>query len=489
MAAPDWLSRLFQQLTIRNGAGADMNSRSHIKFIGPAVSDDAANDQTIVDTTGGGVTLAGDTVGPSGTNTVQTLTGNGGVVSLVAAALVWAAGAVSPSISQAQSTSGGAAQNMSVSAQAAKAGSAAAGGNLILSSGLGDGAGANGDVIIRNGGTEAARWTAGTLQIAAGIATPTIKQAISTAGAGVALLISAQDAKAGSAANGGDLKLQGGAKDGAGANGNVVLPRITTAGLATLSASGVVGVLANGTNTFLLTMVGGSPAWAAAPTSGITQLTGEVTAGPGSGSVATVVAGNFSTASLLWANTVAAATLGTNVAAATLTVACDANVKTLVFDVAGGTSLRTTFYSPNGTNVAAITANNSSAWSLTTASGSLDFTATSVQAELQLNATTQLFANAGNILNWAGTNKFLRWSNSGLTVTLGDAALTALVASPNAQLCTGTGSFGSGTGVLGITNATVVPTTNPSGGGIMYASGGALYWRGSSGTVTTIALA
>jgi hypothetical protein len=47
--------------------------------------------------------------------------------------------------------------------------------------------------------------------------------------------------------------------------------------------------------------------------------------------------------------------------------------------------------------------------------------------------------------------------------------------------------FGSGNGVLGIGNADTVPSTNPSGGGVLYVEGGALKYRGSSGTVTTIA--
>jgi hypothetical protein len=48
-------------------------------------------------------------------------------------------------------------------------------------------------------------------------------------------------------------------------------------------------------------------------------------------------------------------------------------------------------------------------------------------------------------------------------------------------------SFGSGTLVLFIANATAVPSTNPSGGGVLYVESGALKYRGSSGTVTTIA--
>ena len=50
-----------------------------------------------------------------------------------------------------------------------------------------------------------------------------------------------------------------------------------------------------------------------------------------------------------------------------------------------------------------------------------------------------------------------------------------------------TTSLGSGSGVVAIANASVAPTTNPSGGGVLYAESGALKWRGSSGTVTVIA--
>ena len=49
-------------------------------------------------------------------------------------------------------------------------------------------------------------------------------------------------------------------------------------------------------------------------------------------------------------------------------------------------------------------------------------------------------------------------------------------------------SFGSGVKVIAIANATA-PTSNPSSGGILYVQSGALKYRGSSGTVTTIASA
>jgi hypothetical protein len=47
-------------------------------------------------------------------------------------------------------------------------------------------------------------------------------------------------------------------------------------------------------------------------------------------------------------------------------------------------------------------------------------------------------------------------------------------------------SVGGGAGVVFIANATTIPTTNPTGGGILYVEAGALKYRGSSGTVTTL---
>jgi len=50
-------------------------------------------------------------------------------------------------------------------------------------------------------------------------------------------------------------------------------------------------------------------------------------------------------------------------------------------------------------------------------------------------------------------------------------------------------SFGGGEGVIYIANANINPTTNPTAGGILFVDSGALKYRGSSGTVTTIAAA
>lgn len=46
--------------------------------------------------------------------------------------------------------------------------------------------------------------------------------------------------------------------------------------------------------------------------------------------------------------------------------------------------------------------------------------------------------------------------------------------------------FGSGLGVIGIANGTA-PSGTPSGGGVLFVAAGALKYKGSSGTVTTIA--
>jgi hypothetical protein len=62
-----------------------------------------------------------------------------------------------------------------------------------------------------------------------------------------------------------------------------------------------------------------------------------------------------------------------------------------------------------------------------------------------------------------------------------------IASSRNIGMFADSGSFGGGSGVLSMANATTVPTSNPTGGGVLYVEAGALKYRGSSGTVTTIA--
>ena len=77
------------------------------------------------------------------------------------------------------------------------------------------------------------------------------------------------------------------------------------------------------------------------------------------------------------------------------------------------------------------------------------------------------------------------------TSAIGDVSTGLTAISPQAnrsiQLASGTASLGGGAGVIGIANAGTVPSSNPTNGGILYVEAGALKYRGSGGTITTIA--
>ena len=72
---------------------------------------------------------------------------------------------------------------------------------------------------------------------------------------------------------------------------------------------------------------------------------------------------------------------------------------------------------------------------------------------------------------------------------LDSAAAIILPGSQSAWFGGGTASLGGGVSVIGIRNAQTVPTSNPTGGGVMYVESGALKYRGSSGTITTLGAA
>jgi hypothetical protein len=69
------------------------------------------------------------------------------------------------------------------------------------------------------------------------------------------------------------------------------------------------------------------------------------------------------------------------------------------------------------------------------------------------------------------------------------AAVKRLTIDKVGNLGFGITSFGGGVKVLAIANATTPPGSNPTGGGVLYAEAGALKYRGSSGTVTTLGAA
>lgn len=72
-------------------------------------------------------------------------------------------------------------------------------------------------------------------------------------------------------------------------------------------------------------------------------------------------------------------------------------------------------------------------------------------------------------------------------ITLGPGLVARRASSTVSSVSLNTSSLGGGVGVVAIGNASTVPASNPTGGGVLYVEAGALKFRGSSGTVTTIA--
>ncbi len=103
-------------------------------------------------------------------------------------------------------------------------------------------------------------------------------------------------------------------------------------------------------------------------------------------------------------------------------------------------------------------------------------------------------ANAGS--NW----QLVRYDDTGTlidtpivvsrstgNISLGPGIVARRASASVSSLSLNTTSLGGGVGVVAVGNATTAPASNPTGGGVLFAEGGALKWRGSSGTVTTIA--
>lgn len=106
----------------------------------------------------------------------------------------------------------------------------------------------------------------------------------------------------------------------------------------------------------------------------------------------------------------------------------------------------------------------------------------------------QLFRIMGlNSTNATGTKVVMQGGNgvssnaSGGDVSILGGIKSGTGVEGNVSIGSESGSFGSGQRVIFVVNATAVPSSNPSGGGILYVEAGALKYRGSSGTVTTIA--
>jgi hypothetical protein len=87
------------------------------------------------------------------------------------------------------------------------------------------------------------------------------------------------------------------------------------------------------------------------------------------------------------------------------------------------------------------------------------------------------------LLKDSGGSSRFEVSAAGNTVHRAVAFFTSAI-----QIGSTTADLGGSTGVaISLKNVTTPPSTNPTGGGILYSENGALKWRGSAGTVTTIA--
>jgi len=146
-----------------------------------------------------------------------------------------------------------------------------------------------------------------------------------------------------------------------------------------------------------------------------------------------------------------------------------------------------------GNNNTLVGASNGNA--MTTAFGNT-FVGSAIGAGVTGSANTMVgFAIGGGITSGANNTiiggSLTGLSNSSNNIIIADGAGNRRFnADSNGNIgLNGFGQYGGGTGVVYISNATTAPTSNPVGGGILYVANGALKYRGSSGTVTTLASA
>jgi trimeric autotransporter adhesin len=272
----------------------------------------------------------------------------------------------------------------------------------------------------------------------------------------------------------------------------------------------VANIAPSGTNTQVLTTTGGVAVWAAPAAAGITQLTGDATAGPGSGSQAITVvaaqAGAITFASgtgLIGFATgdtgpgLSQATAGSGVTPVNLTLmpqAPNAGSATTASGTPG--SLLVALSAPvstgneayaqilrGGTPVVSLGGYFGGGSSL----GAIYFAGNTPAAApnnygfLGGAAYTILNAPAGGTLYGAIGNGLLT------TLTSGAGGAFALTAGLNLSVNAVAGSYGGGIGVLALANATTQPSTAPSGGVIAYSTAThAFGLYNDLGNVTTI---
>jgi hypothetical protein len=192
----------------------------------------------------------------------------------------------------------------------------------------------------------------------------------------------------------------------------------------------VGNIAPSATNGQVLTTVGGATAWATLPTSAITQLTGDVDAGPGTGAVAATVVSAQNGAAL--------------------------------FRTDG--SIYGFISTPNETGYALGNSNNSTEWT------ALGLGRTSVANNGQVVANQYALAysfpaNATMLNAITGGEILFQINGNGTSNQVG--SVSGSPTSPNWQFGQ-TQAFGGGVGIVGINNATTVPTALPGGGVVLY---------------------
>lgn len=110
----------------------------------------------------------------------------------------------------------------------------------------------------------------------------------------------------------------------------------------------------------------------------------------------------------------------------------------------------------------------------------------------QCNTTAESGSNVGSDLNILARSD--AGASIGTALMIYRATMQAIfggevIHPANTTLGANAGSYGGGAKVVFVGNAGTNPSTNPTGGGVLYCDGGALKFRGSGGTVTTVAVA
>jgi hypothetical protein len=157
----------------------------------------------------------------------------------------------------------------------------------------------------------------------------------------------------------------------------------------------------------------------------------------------------------------------------------------------------------NGTFIVASTPTTTTFTYANTTTGSQTVAGT-VRVDAQASVTSRSAATVGLLVRGATSQAvdLIQTQTSGGTVNFGvdsvGSVFTAAIMgldrqnavvlgnSRNVGLNTGSGSYAGGAGVTFIGNASTAPTSNPTGGGILFVETGALKYRGTSGSAATI---